>query len=97
MEPHRQERFRPNLPRPKAAQYWFPANDSRTWWAFPTSFLGRVVVLAHVVALVVVAVQLEPLVRPVDFGFAVLVLLGSLLAFCWRKGEPLRWMSSKPH
>lgn len=53
--------------------------------------------MAHVVALVVVAVQLEPLVRPVDFGFAVLVLLGSLLAFCWRKGEPLRWMSSKPH
>ena len=56
---------------------------------------GRLVVLAHLVALVIAGVQLEPLDHPVDFGFAVLVLGASLLAFCWRKGEPLRWMSSK--
>lgn len=96
MQPHRQERFRPNLPRPKATQYWFPANASGTWWAFPASFQGRLVVLAHIVALVIAGVQLEPLVYPVDFGFVVLLLGASLLTFCWRKGEPLRWMSSKP-
>ena len=96
MQPHRQDRFRPNLPRPKAAQYWFPANASRTWWAFPTSFPGRLVLVGHGVALSIAGVQMEPLVRPVDFGFVVLVLAGSLLTFCWRKGEPLRWMSSKP-
>lgn len=95
MQPHRQERFRPNLPRPKAAQYWFPANASGSWWGFPVAFQGRLVVLAHLVALVIAGVQLEPLDHPVDFGFAVLVLGASLLAFCWRKGEPLRWMSSK--
>jgi hypothetical protein len=96
MQPHRQERFRPNLPRPKAAKYWFPANGSRSWWAFPSSFAGRLVLVGHGIALSIAAVQLEPLVHPVDFGFAVLVLAGSLLAFCWRKGEPLRWMSSRP-
>lgn len=95
MQPHRQERFRPNLPRPKAAQYWFPANASRTWWSFPASFAGRIVVGAHASALLLAAVQIDPLARPVDFGFLVLVLTGSLLTFCWRKGEPLRWMSSK--
>lgn len=93
MQPHRQERFRPNLPRPKAAQYWFPANPSRLWWSIPTSFAGRLVVLVHLVALIIAGVQLDPLQRPVDFGFVVLVLMGSLLAFCWRKGEPLRWTS----
>lgn len=96
MQPHRQERFRPNLPRPKAAEYWFPANASRSWWGLPVSIQGRLAGMAHVAALVAAGMWIDPFEHPVDFGFAVLVLCGSLLAFLWRKGEPLRWMSGKP-
>src|SRR5215475_6280303 len=89
-----QTRTTPSLPAAKTPMYWFPAKRNGWGWSFPSSWQGRVVLLAYL-ALVFGGI---PLVQ-VSIGSAlyvvyVSILTAVLIAICWLTGEPPRWRKS---
>jgi hypothetical protein len=72
-------------------KYWFPSKRYGWGWGIPSSWQGRLVLIAFVALLVVGSNLIPPAKALGAFLAFVAVLCILLVGVCWLTGEPPRW------
>ena len=72
-------------------QFWFPAKRYGWGWGLPITWQGWLVLCSFFFLVILGALAILPSYGHIAFAFYVVLLIGLLVAVCWRTGEPSRW------
>lgn len=70
-------------------KYWFPAKKHGLGWGLPITWQGWIVFLTYLAVVIISALTLAKENTLFLFLAIMLGATGSLVAICWRTGEPI--------
>jgi hypothetical protein len=75
----------------RTPKYWFPAKRYGWGWGLPSAWQGWVILVTYLTLVLGGVAWIQAFNGSLGYAIYVMLLTVTLLAICWRTGEPPRW------